>query len=113
VIRSTRMIFHHDRGSQGGFKWPSQHLDQRGAAWDDSQDGPMQPQVAQRFARRTDRKQSAFIEVRSRHQRSGVHRLRGRRLVPVQWFLEAWLRKQDLQLAHGWITGHGCQMVPG
>ncbi|THJ66782.1 IS3 family transposase [Arthrobacter echini] len=27
-------VFHSDRGSQGGFNWSSQHLDQGGARWD-------------------------------------------------------------------------------
>ena len=30
---SERVIFHTDRGSTGGFNWPSQHLDDRGVWW--------------------------------------------------------------------------------
>src|SRR5579884_3568555 len=64
----TGVVFHSDKGSEGGFNWPSQHLDHGGGAWDDSQDGRPRPRVAQRDARRTDRRQCAYIGDRFPHR---------------------------------------------
>jgi IS30 family transposase len=108
------VIFHSDKGLELGFKWPSQHLDQRGAAWDDSQDGPMQPQVAQRFARRKDRKQSAFIEGKS--HRPGAPTIAWREDRVRFWVAIArGLKTEDADVeagvsspvAHGWFHHAG------
>ena len=72
---SPGLIFHADRGCQGGINWPSQHLKHGGVAWHDSQDGWLPPRGAQRFVRRTDRRQSAIIVDRFR--RRGHRRSRG------------------------------------
>ena len=45
-------IMHSDRGTQGGFKWSSQHLDQEVYGWDGQESGRVQRQGGRRCARR-------------------------------------------------------------
>ena len=52
VLDLKDVVHHTDRGSQGGFKWSSQHLDQEVYGWDGQEGGRVQRQGGRRCARR-------------------------------------------------------------
>jgi transposase InsO family protein len=50
------VIFHSDRGAQGGFNWSSQHLHAEAREWDDHQVGLPRGRDGRRCVRRVDRR---------------------------------------------------------
>jgi transposase InsO family protein len=49
------LVFHSDRGCQGGFQWSSQHLDHGGVGWDDHEVGVRSGRDGRRCGRRAGR----------------------------------------------------------